>query len=184
MSGYVGYSLGFEDGQSSAELSRRDRQILDQVFHGRRPVTVDQSYIEQLRRGSDHNFEVGAQAQREVLDWEAKARQFRGEALHWKERALRYEAAATGSDPQCKDERADHEAAVSEIYGLSVFRQLTLWLLEAHDAGRADRPAFAELRALIGNLSERIGRFERITFDDESEEMARIEALVDALQRP
>jgi len=50
MSGVLGYVLGYEDGQSSAETSRRNREIVDLVFYGQRTVQVDQSYLNQLHQ--------------------------------------------------------------------------------------------------------------------------------------
>jgi len=63
MSTVTGYALGYEDGRSAAEISRSNREIVDRVFYGHRPVQVDQSYLDQLihaladaQAASDHNF--------------------------------------------------------------------------------------------------------------------------------
>src|SRR6516164_7415291 len=82
------YLLGYSQGRSSAEDERDTRAIVARVIHGQRPVTVDQSYIDQLhnqiatlRTNSDHNYEIAD-------EWEQKARQFRAEALYWRDQKL------------------------------------------------------------------------------------------------
>jgi hypothetical protein len=85
MSGMIGYALGYEHGRSSTDVSRTNRELVERAFYGIRPVTVDQSFIDRLRRASNHNFEVGTQAQRDAAWWEDKARQFRNEALYWRD---------------------------------------------------------------------------------------------------
>jgi hypothetical protein len=85
MSGMIGYALGYEHGRSSTDVSRSNRELFERAFYGVHPVTVDQSFIDRLRRASNHNFEVGTQAQRDAAWWEDKARQFRNEALYWRD---------------------------------------------------------------------------------------------------
>src|SRR5208283_1504991 len=81
------YLLGYRQGRSSAEDERETNALVARVIYGRRPVQVDQSYLDQLivlverfRSDSDHNL--------------GKAEQFHSEALRWKEKALRFEADA------------------------------------------------------------------------------------------
>ena len=57
-----------------------------------RPVTVDQSYIDQLHAAlaiandaSDHNYAASNQLHAEALEWKDKAHQFRNEALYWRD---------------------------------------------------------------------------------------------------
>ena len=90
------------DGRSSAESSRRTREVVDAVFYGQRPVQVDQSYIDKLRHAADHNYNKGTEYQNDAVYWKGKAEQFHGEALYWRGRALPAEADA-------KALRADNE---------------------------------------------------------------------------
>jgi multidrug efflux pump subunit AcrA (membrane-fusion protein) len=191
MSGIFGYAFGFEDGRSSTEITRRNREVVDQVFYGQRLVQVDQSYLDQLagqiaslHSTSDHNLDKARLFRSEALEWRADAQRREANAVALQAQVAELQTQLANRNAEFATEHAAQETAVSEIYGLSVFRQLSLWLLEAHDAGRSDRPAFAELRALVKDLSGKIGRFERVTYDDKPDELARIEALVDALQRP
>ena len=78
------YALGYSQGRSSAEDERDTKAIIARVIYGQRPVTVDQSYIDQLhaalasaRDASAHNYAACDQFQASALEWEDKARQFR-----------------------------------------------------------------------------------------------------------
>ena len=86
------YALGYSQGRSSAEDERDTKAIIARVIYGQRPVTVDQSYIDQLhaalasaRDASAHNYAACDQFQASALEWEDKARQFRNEALYWRD---------------------------------------------------------------------------------------------------
>jgi hypothetical protein len=92
MSGMIGYALGYDDGRSSAEVSRGNRALIERAFYGKRPVTVDQSYIDRLhaalaeaRDASAHNYAASDRFQSSALEWENKAHQFRNEALYWRD---------------------------------------------------------------------------------------------------
>ena len=105
MSGVIGYALGYEDGRSSGEVSRGNRELLERALYGARPVTVDQSYIDKLhvaladaRDTSAHNYAASNRLYGEALDWKDKAYQFRAEALFWRAEKL---AAATAEAKAC-----------------------------------------------------------------------------------
>ena len=199
MSTVTGYVLGYEDGRSSAEVSRRNRDIVDAVFSGRRPVQVDQSYLDQLtsvietlRSTSDHNL--------------SKARMFRSEALEWKADAERHEARAAALQAQVAAlqaqlaerasaldqvqttiarERALHQTTHEEKWGLNLFRLIATWLIEAHIAGRSDRPEFAEMRDMAKDVTDAIQRGEPFRgYRDEPRKKARLQALLEELLRP
>jgi hypothetical protein len=92
MSGTIGYALGYEDGRSSAEVSRGNNELIERAFYETRPVTVDQSYIDRLHAALDdakansaHNYKTADQYHAEALDWKQKAEQFRNEALYWRD---------------------------------------------------------------------------------------------------
>ena len=81
------YFLGYSQGRSSAEYERETNTLVSQVIYGQRRVTVDQTYLDQLRHlvekfrsDSDYNFH--------------KVEQFYAEAVAWKDTALRFEAEA------------------------------------------------------------------------------------------
>ncbi len=196
MSGVLGYALGYDAGRSDAEVSRQRREIVDRVFYGSRPVQVDQSYLDQLtalverfRSDSDHNL--------------GKAEQFHGEALRWKEKALRFEADANalrGQNASLKaqlvvasdqaeaaiaEERAAHQTTHDEKWGLNLFRLIATWLIEAHIAGRSDRPEFAEMRDMAKDVTDAIQRGEPFRgYRDEPQKKARLQALLEELLRP
>ena len=68
------YLLGYSQGRSSAEDERDTNAIIARVIYGQRPVTVDQSYIDQLHAAlananatAEHNF-----GKAELFDSEAR----------------------------------------------------------------------------------------------------------------
>jgi hypothetical protein len=206
MSGVLGYVLGYEDGRSSAESSRRTREVVDAVFYGQRLVQVDQSYIDNLRHAADHNYNKGTEYQNDAVYWKGKAEQFHGEALYWRGRALPAEAdaialraeneslqaqlaerAATLAQAQkaCAAERAVHQTTHEEKCSLDRFRLLATWLANAHIAGRSGRPEFAELLDMVKNAAEAIQRGERFRgYLDTPENEARLDRVVAALDPP
>lgn len=173
MSGILGYALGYEDGKSSAEVSRGNRELLERALCGARPVTVDQSYIDRLldqistlRTNSDHNYDIAD-------EWEQKARQFRNEALYWRDQkwapaaaeaeALREENALLRArlemrNPDLAAEEDAHQKTHEEKQSLQCFRLVATAILDALLAGRADRPEFGELVAMVKEAADVIDR--------------------------
>jgi hypothetical protein len=49
MSGMMGYAVGYQHGRSRTDVSRGNRELVERALYGTRPVTVDQSYIDQLQ---------------------------------------------------------------------------------------------------------------------------------------
>lgn len=186
------YLLGYSQGRSSAEDERETNALVARVLYGRRPVQVDQScldqllvLVERLRSDSDHNL--------------GKAEQFHSEALRWKEKALRFEADAKGlraqlaerdaalgqTDAALAQERAAHQTTQEEKLGLNLFRLIATWLIEAHIAGRSDRPEFAEMRDMAKDVTDAIQRGEPFRgYRDEPQKKARLQALLEELLRP
>jgi hypothetical protein len=198
MSGWIGYALGYQNGQSDAERSRQQRELVQRVIYGHRTVEVDQSYLSQLEQSlerfrsiSDHNLR--------------KADQFHGEALRWREKAWRFEATAKAlqaqvtaleaqlAEREAKLEKtqalyewadAKYDTAFHEKSDLDLFRLMSTWLLAAHAAGKADRPEFAQLRDMIQDISARLERGELFRgYRDEPEKQTRIIELANALRR-
>ncbi len=207
------YLLGYSQGRSSAEDERETKALVGRLFYGQRPVRVDQSYLdelhrtrEQFRRNSIHNFDKSEQFYAEALDWKGKAEQFHGEALHWRGRALAAEAdakalrahnAALQATLAERDaalaqahativrERAAHQSTHDEKWGLDLFRRMATWLINAHIAGRSDRPAFAEMRDMAKAVADAIERGEPFRgYSDKPEKTARLQALLEELLRP
>jgi hypothetical protein len=201
------YLLGYSQGRSSAEDERDTKAIIARVIYGQRPVTVDQSYIDQLHAAlananatSDHNFGKAELFHSEALSWKDKAHQFRNEALHWRDekfapaeaeaKALRKENAVLLArleerDPDLAEEQAAHDETFKERQGLHRFRVIATSLIDALLAGRANRPEFAELLNLAKDAADTIERGDLFTaFRDDPEKNNRLCSLADALQKP
>jgi hypothetical protein len=189
MSGVLGYVLGYENGRSDAETSRRNREVVDSVLSGQRSVQVDQSYLDQLHANladadaaSKHNFDA--------------ADAFELEAEKWKSFALAQEARAYALDVQLAGQKAAlgqakaalaqeqtaHDATDAEKHGLNLFRLIATWLINAHIAGRAEWPEFLEMRDMAKDVTDAIERSEIFNgYRDEPEKKERLRALLNAL---
>jgi hypothetical protein len=201
------YLLGYSQGRSSAEDERDTNAIIARVIYGQRPVTVDQSYIDQLHAAlananatSDHNFGKAELFHSEALSWKDKAHQFRNEALYWRDekfapaeaeaKALRKENAVLLArleerDPDLAEEQAAHDETFKERQSLHRFRVIATSLIDALLAGRANRPEFAELLNLAKDAADTIERGDLFTaFRDDPEKNNRLCSLADALQKP
>jgi hypothetical protein len=208
------YALGYSQGRSSAEDEQDTKAIIARVIYGHRPVTVDQSYIDQLhaalasaRDASAHNYAACDQFQASALEWQDKARQFRNEALYWRDqkfasvmakaKALREQNAVLQDEnavllarlkernPDLAEEQAAHDETFKEKQSLQRFRVLAASLLDALLAGRAGRPEFAELLTIAKDAADTIERGDLFTaFHDEPEKNDRLCSLADALQKP
>jgi hypothetical protein len=201
------YALGYSQGRSSAEDERDTKAIIARVIYGQRPVTVDQSYIDQLhaalasaREASAHNHAACDQFQASALEWEDKARQFRNEALYWRDQkfapvkakaeALREENAVLLArlkerNPDLAEEQAARDEIFREKQSLQRFRVIAASLIDALVAGRANRPEFAELLTIAKDAADTIERGDLFTaFRDEPEKNDRLCSLADALQKP
>ena len=207
MSGVIGYALGYEDGRSSGEVSRGNRELLERALYGARPVTVDQSYIDKLhvaladaRDTSAHNYAASNRLYGEALDWKDKAYQFRAEALFWRAeklaaataeaKAMRQENGALRArleerNPDLAAEEDAHQKTHEEKQSLQCFRLVATAILDALLAGRADRSEFGELVVMVkeaADVIDRGGLF--FGFSETPEKAERLDALTDALARP
>ena len=200
MKGWTAYSLGYDSGRSDERTANRQVKLIHNILYGERPVTVDQSYIDglhdqiaTLRSNSDHNYDIAD-------EWEQKARQFRDEALYWRDEklapamaeamALREENAALRArlekrNPDLAAEEDAHQKTHEEKQSLQCFRLVATAILDALLAGRADRPEFGELVAMVKEAADVIdlgGLF--FGFSETPEKAERLDALTDALARP
>ena len=193
------YLLGYSQGRSSAEDERETKALVGRLFYGQRPVQVHQSYLdelhrtrEQFRRNSIHNFDKSEQFYAEALDWKAAAQrnEARAAALQAQVAALQAQLAERGgaldqAQATIARERALHQTTHEEKWGLNLFRLMATWLIEAHSAGRSDRPEFAELRDMAKDVTDAIQRGNPFRgYRDEPEKKTRLETLVAALDRP
>jgi hypothetical protein len=201
------YLLGYSQGRSSVEVEHDTNAIIARVIYGRRPVTVDQSYIDRLhaaladaRNASAHNYAASNRLYAEGIDWKQKAHQFRDEALYWRDqkfasakaeaKALREENAVLLArleerNPDLAEEQAAHDETFKEKQSLHRFRVIATSLIDALLAGRADRPEFAELLNLAKDAADTIERGDLFTaFRDEPKKNNRLCSLADALQKP
>ncbi len=190
------YLLGYSQGRSSSEDERETNALVARVIYGRRPVQVDQSYLDQLhqlvqkfRADSDHNFDKADLFHREAFEWKADAERHEAHAaaLQAEVAALQAQLVAARDQAQAAiaEERALHQTTHEEKWGLNLFRLMATWLIEAHSAGRSDRPEFAELRDMAKDVTDAIQRGNPFRgYRDEPEKKTRLEMLVAALDRP
>ena len=92
MFGWNAYSVGYDAGRSDEQTGKRNLEVVHQILYGERPVTVDQSYIDQLHaalakpempRLTTTPLVISFKPRR--LSGKNKAHQFRNEALYWRD---------------------------------------------------------------------------------------------------
>jgi len=192
MFGPVGYALGYDAGRSDAEISHQRREIVDHIFYGTCNVEVDQSYIDRLHAAlaaahasSDHNYDAADRFRNEAFEWKAYAKAKEAQVAALQAELAERSAALDQAQGVFARERALHQTTHEEKWGLNLFRLMATWLIEAHSAGRSDRPEFAELRDMAKDVTDAIQRGNPFRgYRDEPEKKARLEMLVAALDRP
>ncbi len=157
------YVLGFSRGQTAAERQQDLDWAADAFFGRERPVAVDQSYINALHADAQ-NALAESRYNADVADW-------------WIARAKSLEAQVASLQSQLGDLKRN----TAERKGHNMFMKLASFLLNAHAAGKASRPEFAELRTMaleiaaihkrgdvfggFGGQPEKLARFEKL-WDD------------------
>ncbi len=186
MSGAIGYVLGYDAGRSDAEISRQRREIVDRIFYGTRNVEVDQSYIDRLHAAlaaanasSDHNYDAADRFRNEAFEWKAYAQAKEAQAAALQAELAECSAALDLAQRVFAQERALHQTTHHEKWGLNLFRLIATWLINAHIAGRSDRPAFTEMRDMSKDVTDAIERGEPFRgYQDEPEKKALLEELL------
>jgi hypothetical protein len=194
MSGVIGYALGYEDGRSSAEVARSNRELFERAFSGARPVTVDQSYIDQLhaalneaRSASAHNYAASKRFEASALEWEGKTQQFRDEALYWRDQ--KYAPARAKAKARCEENAAlqAENARLREENAVLLARlqrrNPTLAAEQAaHDETFKEKQSLQRFRVVAASLVDALlaGRANRPEF---SELLNLTKAAADAIER-
>jgi hypothetical protein len=194
MSRAIGYALGYEDGRASTEISRSNRELFERAFYGARPVTVDQSYIDQLHAALDdakansaHNYNTADQFHAEALQWKAKADKFLNEALYWRDQKF-----APARD-RAKARREENAVLQAEIARLREENAVLLARLQqrnptlaaeqaAHDETFKEKQSLQRFRVVAASLIDALlaGRANRPEF---VELLNRTKAAADAIER-
>jgi hypothetical protein len=191
---FSAYSVGYDAGRSDERTSKRDRELVHQIFTGARPVTVDQSYIDRLHAALDiandasaHNYAASNRLLAEALDWKEKMQQFRDEALYWRDekyaparakaKARREENAAL----QAENARLREENAV--LLARLQQRNPTLAAEQAaHDETFKEKQSLQRFRVIAASLIDALlaGRANRPEF---AELLNLTKAAADAIER-
>jgi hypothetical protein len=192
MSGPIGYVLGYDAGRSAAEISRQRREIVDRIFYGTRNVEVDQSYIDRLHAAlaaanasSDQNYDAADRFRNEAFEWKAYAQAKEEQVAALKAELAERSAALDQARRVLAQERAAHQTTHEQTCGLNRFRLMATWLINAHIAGRSDRPEFAKLRDIAKDVTDAIERGEPFRgYRDEPDKKERLRSLLKVLLRP
>jgi cell division protein FtsB len=185
MSVMIGYALGYDAGRSDEQVGNRQREIVHQILYGQRPVTVDQSYIDQLHAAlndassaSDHNFAASNQFHALALEWEQRAQQFKNEALYWRdEKYAPVRAKANARREENAALQAQNTALRDEIAALRDENTVLLARLQernpdlaeeqaAHDDTFKERQSLHRFRVIAASLIDALlaGRANRPEF--------------------
>jgi hypothetical protein len=200
---YSAYSVGYFSGRSDERSGNHNREVVHQILTGERPVTVDQSYIDQLHAALE-------QAKANSTHWRKKTDQFRNEALYWRDQKYAPEAKARREEnavlqaeiaalreenanllAQLKEHNLDllkkqeaHDETFKERQSLHRFRLVATWLIDACLAGRAGRLEFGELLNLAKEAADTIERGDLFTaFQDKPEKYKRLCHVAESLQK-
>ena len=156
MSGMIGYALGYDAGRSDEQIGNHQRKVVHQILYGERPVTVDQSYIDRLHAALDsandasiHNYNASSQ-------WEAKAQQFKNEALYWRDE--KYAPARA----KAKARREENATLQAEIAALRDENAVLLARLQERNPDLAEEQAAHDERPSRKNRACNASAFSRL----------------------
>ena len=131
----------------------------------RTSIRLHAVWSQRIPLDSDHNFEKAEHFHNEALRMESGCAA--PEAL---QRLSRPRYAALQAQLAERDAALDrlrrrllrsgplHQTTHEEKWGLNLFRLMATWLIEAHIAGRSDRPEFAEMRDMAKDVTDAIQR--------------------------
>ena len=148
-------------------------EIVHQILYGERPVTVDQSYIDQLhaalaeaRANSAHNYAASNQFHAEALEWKQKAHQFRNEALYWRDQKF---APAEAKAKALREESRNAALRDENAVLLARLKERNPDLAEeqaAHDETFKEKQSLQRFRVLAASLIDALlaGRADRPEF--------------------
>jgi hypothetical protein len=175
------YIFGYQQGQHSAERDRWAQNFKERLA-GRRPVTVDQSYIDGLQSAqrqaqvaADHNYATGKQwmdhaqhLERENAELKAENAQLvavgeQGLAMlqelnGWRDSER---SAALG---ELSSERLARREAADQMHLMVTFMSLLVDLAKAEKAGKTDHPDYQDLKLFAEEFPVRIASGERHVF--------------------
>ena len=193
------YLLGYSQGRSSAEDERETNALVarcstvNALCRSINPTSISFiELVEEFRCNSIHNFDKASNFTPKRLTGKER-RALRGgceklcEAQMQRFRPNSPSATPLSDQAQAAiaQERAVHQTTHDEKWGLNLFRLIATWLINAHIAGRSDRPAFAEMRDMAKDVTDAIERGEPFRgYRDEPEKKARLQALLEELLRP
>src|SRR5580698_9392339 len=136
---YSAYSVGYDAGRQDEQIGNQTRDLVHRIFTGERPVTVDQSYIDQLhaalaqaRNNSAHNYAASNRLFQEGFDWKQKAQQFKNEALYWRDQKYA---------PEAKARREESAVLQAEIAALREEKAILLAQLEERNLNLSKKQA-------------------------------------------
>ena len=199
MSAVTGYVLGYEDGRSAADISRRNREIVDSVFYGQRTVEVDQSYLNSSNSWSRNSgriptttltrrtsfIEKRSNGKRMPSAMRRARRLSRPRYRRFKPNSPSATPPSIGAERRLLGSRPPISRPHEEKWGLNLFRLIATWLIKAHIAGRSDRPEFAELRDMAKDVTDAIERGEPFRgYRDEPEKKERLRRAVESAASP
>jgi hypothetical protein len=170
-----------------------DQSCLDQLTN----------LVEKFRSDSDHNLGKAQMFRAEALEWKDDALRYkaRADALQAQVSALQAKlgehAADLGqavgmlseTDDLCQREihrgadalareQAEHQKTREQNHGLTLYRYMTTWLLDAHASGKGDTPEFAEMRDMAKEIANILSHGEVFRgYQGQPEKMARLREL-------
>jgi hypothetical protein len=167
------FIFGYQQGQRSAEQDQWAQDFKERLA-GRRPVTVDQSYIDglhsaqrQAQVAADHNYATGKQwmdhaqhLERENAELKAEKAQLvsvgeQGLAMLHEMAGFRDTALRDG-EAKLRLERSQHKETADEKRLLVVFMRLLAHLTKAEKTGKTDHPDYADLKLFAEALPMQI----------------------------
>ena len=178
MSGMIGYALGYDAGRSDEQTANHQREVVHQILYGERPVTVDQSYIDRLHAALDAANDASIHNYNAANQWEAKAQQFKNEALYWRdEKYAPVRAKAKARREENAALQAQNTALRNEIAALRDENTVLLARLQernpdlaeeqaAHDETFKERQSLHRFRVIAASLIDALlaGRANRPEF--------------------